>query len=127
MRNLGWLIVLLVDIGIIALYSTSASSGDVFYFAVTIPFWAIGTLLIAVRFGHVPRGGHTAMKVICIVIPVFAVAGSLDSGRISGLEFYSIGIAMLFSWGAWKIFILYSPTPKFPINADTAQAPRRLP
>lgn len=80
MRTIAWLSALLVDIGIIALYAPSAFSGDVIALAVIVLFGAVGALLIAVRFWHIASWGYAAMKAICIIVPIAASAGSLDSG-----------------------------------------------
>lgn len=119
MRNFIWLVPLLANIGIIALYAPGALSGDMIASVVTILFGLISALLIAARFGRVPPGGYVAMKVTCISVPLVAIVGSLDAGKISGLEFYAIVIAMLFSWATWKTFLLCAPTRTSPINPDT--------
>ena len=127
MRTLGWLIALLVNCSVLAAFVPSAFNGDVIAFAVSAWFIAIGALLVTARIAHVPYWGYSAMRVLCFTVPIAGFVGSLDSGRISGLEFYSLVFAVLFAWGVWKAFLLYCPRPNSSVNPDVAQAPGRLP
>lgn len=98
MRTLVWFIALVVNFSVLAAFAPSAFDGDLTALAISAAFFAIGTLLIAARVGRVPYWGFSAMKVLCLTVPVAGFVGSLDSGRISGLEFYSLIFAVLFAW-----------------------------
>lgn len=121
MRTLGWLIALLVNCGAFAAFVPSALGGDVIAFAVSALFFAIGALLIAARVAHVPSWGYSAMKVLCLTVPFAGFVGSLDLGRISGLEFYSLVFAALFAWGMWRAFLLYCPRPNIAVDRGASR------
>ena len=127
MRTLGWLIALLANFGVIAAFSPSMFEGDIVGFVASALFAAICVLLIAVRVQRLPSWGHTAMKLLCWAVPVLALAGSLDYGRISGLEAYSLIFAVLLGWGSWRAFLLYAPRPNTAVKRDAPQAARPLP
>ena len=111
MRTLGWLIALLVNFGVIATFAPSMFDGDIVGFVVSVLFAAICILLVVARVQRLPSWGRTAMKLLCWAVPVLALVGSLDLGRISGLEFYSLIFAVLVGWGSWRAFLLYTPRP----------------
>lgn len=121
MRTLGWLIALLVNCSVLAAFVPSAFDGDVIAFAVSALFFAIGALLVAARVAHLPYWGYSAMKVLCLTVPISGFVGSLDSGRISGLEFYSLVFAVLFASGVWRAFLLYCPRPNIAVDRGASR------
>jgi Ca2+/Na+ antiporter len=122
MRTLGWIIALLVNLGVIAAFAPSMFYGDIVGFVVSALFAAICTLLVVARVQHLPSWGHTAMKLLCWAAPVLWLAGSLDYGMISGQEFYSLIFAVLLGWGSWRAFLLYAPRPNPAFERDSAKA-----
>lgn len=127
MRTLGWLIALLVNCGVVFAFSPSMFEGEIIGFVVSALFTAICALLILARVQHLPSWGHAAMKLLCLAVPVLWLAGSLDYGMISGLEFYSLIFAVLLGWGSWRALLLCAPKPNTAVKRDAPQAARPLP
>jgi hypothetical protein len=126
MRTLGWLIALLVNFGVIAAFAPSMFEGEFIGFVASALFVAVCVLLVVARVQRLPSWGHIAMKLLCWAVPVFALAGSLDYGRVSGLEFFSLIFAALLGWGSWRAFLLYAPRPNLAVKRDAPSA-RPLP
>ena len=121
MHTLSWLIVLLVNFGVIAAFAPSMADGDLVGTSVSALFAAISALLVAARFRHLPTWGHTAMKLLCWAIPVLALAGSLDYGIVSGQEILSLIVAALIGWGSWRAFLLFAPKANSAVNTGAAR------
>lgn len=121
MRTVFWLIALLVNCSVIVAFMPGVFDGDVVSTAVSAVLFAIGFLLIAARMGRTSSWGDAAMTAICTGIPIALLVGSLDLGRISGLEFYSLVVALLFAWGMWKAFRLFHPRPNIAVNTDASR------
>lgn len=125
MRTLGWLIVLLVNCGVLAAFAPSMFEGDIMGFIVSALFAAIVVFLVAARVKRLPSWGNVVMKFFCWAVPVLALAGSLDYGMFSGQEVYSLIFAVLLGWGSWRAFLLFDPslTPRSSGTAQKRTAP----
>ena len=126
MRTLGWLIALLANFGVFVSFAPTMFDGDIVGFVVSALFVAICILLVVARVQRLPSWGHTAMMVLCWAVPVLWLAASLDYGRVSGLEFYSLIFAALLGWGSWRAFLFYAPRPNTAVKQDAPSA-RLLP
>ena len=127
MRTLGWLIALLVNLFVVAAFAPSMLEGDIVGFVASALFATISALLIATRDQRLPSWGHTAMKVLCCAVPVLALAGALDYGRVSGLEMLSLIFAVLVGLGSRRALLLFAPRPNVAVNRDAPTAARPLP
>ncbi len=115
MRTVGWLIALILNCSVIAVFSTS-------FFEIGAPaqerllgggiatlFLAVAVLLVLARFSRLPSWGPQVMRYLCASIPVLWAISSLDHGILSGLEFLSVVLIALFAWGTWRVFQLFPP------------------
>jgi hypothetical protein len=120
MRTFGWLVLLLVNCSVIAAFVPSMFYGDIVGFVVSALFSAICVLLVVARVQRLPSWGYTAMKFLCWAVPFLWVAGALDHGMISGLEFLSLIFVVLLAWSTWRVFLFYVPRPT--LKRDYAKA-----
>jgi hypothetical protein len=124
MRTLGWLIILLLNLGIATTFAPLVFDGEAPVQSrtvgamVTLLFFCISSLLIAARFHRSPSWAHPAMKILCWAVPVLWLLGSLDYGMVSGLEFLSLIFAAAIAWASWRAFLFFPSQPNPPLNPD---------
>lgn len=112
MKTFVWLVTLLLNVCVLVTFGASMFEGDVsietrmLSIVVVVVFLAICWLLVSVRLHHPSAWGISGMTLLCWAVPALWLAGSLDHGMISGLEFGSLFFAALLGWGSWRIFKL---------------------
>lgn len=107
MNRALWGFALLLDtLAILAtwpFFASEPSTASVGWGAVIV---ALFGALLALLLKPAIFGRHlgTSAKVLCVAVPAIAFLGSLDTGSISGQEFYAIVLAALVSWLNWAAF-----------------------
>ena len=114
MRTLGWLVAVILNVGLCLLPAALIFEPDVplvgrFVAGLTaVGISAAVSLLVLSRLHRVPEWGISAMRWLCLSYAVLWVLGSLDHGIISGQELLSVLLVSLFAWGTWKAFMLFA-------------------
>lgn len=122
MKTLGWLIVLLLNLGVATAFAPLVFEGDApvqsraVGTVVALLFFSISGLLITARFDRSPSWARSAMKLLCWAVPVLWLLGSLDYGMVSGHEFLSLFFAAAIAWASWRAFLLFPSQPNAPPN-----------
>jgi hypothetical protein len=113
MRTAGWLIALVLNCAVIAIFVPALfevgapAQGRIVSGGIVALFLAVVFLLVAARFSRLPSWGTQVMRYLCASIPVVWAIGSLDYGMLSGLEWLSVVFIALFAWGTWRAFKLF--------------------
>jgi hypothetical protein len=113
-RTIAWLAAVLLNGAAAALISAYLTTGTgipttvrIFGALGMVMFLSMVALLVLARVGRLPQWGSKAMAAFCSGIPTLWLLGSLDYGRLSGLELMSVIIIALCAWGTWWAFKLF--------------------
>ena len=112
MRTLGWLVALIANLAIAVCFAALVMDAEsplkvrAICAVIAVVFFAATFLLALAKASRLPSQGLKIMRYLCVAIPVLWLAGSLDSGTISGQELLSTLLIGLLSWGTWYAFKL---------------------
>lgn len=115
MRTIVWFLALVINAAVAALFAPVVLNVHVLLVSrlaiagVVSVLLAICALLVAVRLRRAPQWGSQTMRWLCAAGPMLWLLGSLDTGRVSGLELWSVLLMTLLAWGSWNAFKLNQP------------------